>query len=140
MTAQRDRSNSKTRGTLEEQEQDSLLLSYAKSIGDPDSMWLLPQTEGVSWAMRCPLRVHPGKARTFILDSGGVYWWCTACETHGDMVDLAAKLNRFSRAEAAQVIEIYRRRMRRSAKDRETGRTSTWEATGPYTKVPRRNL
>ena len=110
MTTHSNRSTSNTRESVEEErawEENSVFLSYAKLIGDPDSLWLLPETEGQLWAMRCPLRVHPGKPRTFLLDRISHDWWCTACETHGDMVDLAARLNRFNREDAEEVISIY---------------------------------
>ena len=109
MTAHRNYNN-ETRESVEENKalKDwSVLYSYAKSIGDPDSLWLLPQSEEELWAMRCPLRGHPGKARTFLLDLIRRYWWCTACETHGDVEDLAARLNHFNREDGEQVISIY---------------------------------
>ncbi len=118
MTAQRNRSNNETRASIEEQapEQEPLLLSYAKWIGDSDSLLPMLGTKRQLWVMRCPLRVHPGRVRTFLLDPKGEHWWCTACATHGDVVDLAARLNRFSRREAIHVIELYRQRMTTSAR------------------------
>ena len=113
MTTHSNPSNSKTRESIEEErawEEKSLFIGYTKLIGDPDSLWLLPETEGQLWAMRCPLRVHPGKARTFILDRVTHDWWCTECATHGDLVDLVAKLNHFNREDASEVVSIYLRR------------------------------
>ena len=59
MTTQDNRSNSKTHESTDqvrEWEEKSLFIGYLKSIGDPDSLWLLPETEGELWAMRCPLK------------------------------------------------------------------------------------
>ena len=115
MTTHPNHSN-KTRGSIEEaQEQEPLLLSYAKWIGDSKSLSPMLGTRMKLWVMRCPLRVHPGKVRTLLLDPEHDHWWCTACAVHGDVVSLAADLNRFSRAEAIQVIEIYRQKMTRCA-------------------------
>jgi hypothetical protein len=110
MTAQRNRNNNETWGSTEEKqarEQKSLLLSYAKSIGDSNSLLPLPGSRMSLWVMRCPLRVHPGKGRTLLLSPARDHWWCTACAVHGDVVDLAARLNRFDREDAEKVIGMY---------------------------------
>jgi hypothetical protein len=110
MTTQRNHSNNKARGSIGEaqaQVEDPLLFGYAKWIGDPDSLEPMPGCRGKVWVMRCPLRVHPGKVRTFLLDSIANHWWCTACAIHGDVADLAARLNRFDPTEAEQVLDIF---------------------------------
>ena len=110
MTTQRNHSNNKARGSIGEAQakvEDPLFLNYAKWIGDPDSLEPMPGCGEKVWVMRCPLRVHPGKVRTFLLDSVANHWWCTACAKHGDVVDLAARLNGFSRSEAEQVLFIF---------------------------------
>ena len=119
MTAQRNRSNNETRVNIEgeqAQEQEPLLLSYAKWIGDSQSLFPMLGSRMKLWVMRCPLRGHPSKVRTLLLDPEHDHWWCTACAVHGDVVSLAARLNGFNRAEALQIIEIYCQKMTRSAR------------------------
>ena len=110
MTTQRNHSKNKPRGIIGEVQakvEDPLFFSYAKWIGDPDSLEPMPGCNEKVWVMRCPLRGHPGKVRTFLLDLIAQHWWCTACATHGSVVDLAARLNRFDCLEAEQVLDIF---------------------------------
>ena len=113
MTAHRNLINNDTRGSIEEQ--DPLLLSYAKRIGEPDSLYPVLRRGLKVWTMRCPLPGHSGRVRTFVVDLVSHQWLCTVCAVGGDVVDLAAKLNRFGRRDAEHIIAIHRERMTRSA-------------------------
>ena len=113
MTAHSNRINNDNRGSIEDQ--DPLLLSYAKWIGDPDSLYPVPRPGLKTWVMRCPLPGHSGRVRTFVIDLVSHQWLCTVCAVGGDVVDLAAKLNRFGRRDAERIIAIHRERMTRSA-------------------------
>jgi hypothetical protein len=119
MTAQRNRTSNETRASIEEehaQEQEPLLLCYAKWIGDSKSLSPMLGSRRKLWVMRCPLRSHPSKVRTLLLDPEHDHWWCTACAVHGDVVSLAARLNGFNYAEATQILDIYRQKMTRSVR------------------------
>lgn len=108
--------NRKTRATTEEEVQAKVsLLDYARWISEPGSLRPLPSRSAKRWIMQCPFRLHPGKIRTFVVDLSTDEWFCTACLTGGDVVDLAAKLNRFSRREAAQVLAIFHQKTMRGA-------------------------
>ncbi len=113
MTEHHNRSNNETRGSIEEQE--PMLLSYAKRIGDPKSLDPVLGRGMKVWVMRCPLPGHSGRVRTFVIDLNNHKWLCTVCTVGGDVVDLAASLTRFVRSEAMQVIKIHLQRMTRSA-------------------------
>ena len=76
MTAHRNRINNDTRGSIEEQ--DPLLLSYAKWIGDPDSLYPALRRGGKVWVMRCPLRGHSGRVRIFVVELISDQWLCTS--------------------------------------------------------------
>jgi hypothetical protein len=119
METRLDCNSDKIQGSIDEEElwaPEPLLLSYAKWVGEPDSLLSMPGFMGDLWIMRCPLRGHSGKVRTFILDLRAGRWICTACATHGDVVDVAARINRLGRREGTQIIELYRQRMARSAR------------------------
>lgn len=79
-------------------------LDFADRLTGPLGLKRIKTRDGECWAGHCPIRPHPGRFRTFVVLPKEDRWWCSSCRAGGDVIDLAAKLNRCDRLTAAQLL------------------------------------